>query len=110
MKSGTIAKKAKGKSKIAVIDRVSYERDLKKELKNKKFKEGFEKKKVLLNLAIELSQERKNKHLSQRQLAKLADMKQQEIDRIEKGNQNVTVAPLSKLAHGSKKTLVVKFS
>ena len=100
----------KKKNKYAKIDMHSYEKDFKKDMKNKKFREGFFKEKLLLDIAVELSRQRKNKHLSQRQLAKLANMKQQAIARIEMGNENVTIGTLSKLAAGLNKKLTVKFS
>jgi len=93
----------------ARINTTLYEEDLKRDLKNKKFREGYEREVLLLEIAVDLLKERKNKHLSQRQLAVKAGMKQQEIARLELGGQNATVETLLKVAKGLNKKIKISF-
>ena len=99
-------KKNNGK---ASINRTAYEQDLKKHLKNREFRESFYKEKILLEIAVDMLKERKNRHLSQRQLAVKAGMKQQVIARLENGTQNATVETLLRVAKGLDKELKISF-
>ena len=68
----------------------AYKNELKNKLKNKKFRKRYEMELKLIQLAREIEEARKKKHISQKKLAELAGMKQQEISRFEKGSQNAT--------------------
>lgn len=94
--------KAKADSKV-------YEKLLKKDMVSLKTKEKFERGVSLLKLAVQISSERKNRHMSQKQLADKAMMKQQEIARLEKAKHSPTYDTLLKVAHGLGKELHLEF-
>ena len=85
-----------------------FERDLKRNLKNREFREGYEREYTLVRLAFELSKLRENRHLSQAQLAAKVGMKQQVISRVESGNQNTTLETLIRIANGLGKKVEVR--
>ena len=63
----------------------SFQDDLKKDLKNKKFKEVFYQEKIKLDIANEIIRLRKKKKISQKELAKKIKTTQAVISRIENG-------------------------
>jgi ribosome-binding protein aMBF1 (putative translation factor) len=93
----------------ATTDAKQYEHLLQKDLKNHKKKEKLEREVALMKLAVRISQERNYKHLTQKQLAEKAMMKQQEIARIEKAKHSPTYDTLLKVAHGLGKELHIEF-
>ena len=93
----------------ATAESKQYEHLLKKELSDPNKKEKFEREVALMKLAVQISQERNNKHFTQKQLAEKAMMKQQEIARIEKAKHSPTHDTLLKVAHGLGKKLHIEF-
>jgi len=89
--------------------RQEYDRMFKKDMKDPVFKAEYEREASLLKLAFLISVERKNRHLSQKQLAEKAKMKQQEIARLENAKHSPTFDTLLKVAHGLGKELHVEF-
>ena len=63
----------------------SFKDDLKKDLKDKKFKEVFCQEKIKLDIANEIIKLRKKKKISQKELAKKIKTTQAVISRIENG-------------------------
>lgn len=77
-----------------------YEKYVKKQMKNKEFREAYEAETLRSIFAEELMGARKRRHLTQQKLAKMVNMPQQEISRIEKGEQNITTDMLGRLIAG----------
>ncbi len=84
-----------------------YKGDLKRKLKNKKFKEKYNMELRLIRLAREVEEARKKKHISQKKLADLTGMKQQEISRFEKGEQNATYFTVVKMLNALGKDIKI---
>jgi ribosome-binding protein aMBF1 (putative translation factor) len=93
----------------AKTDNKAYEKMFKKDLAAPKVREKFEHGVALMKLAVQISSERKNRHMSQKQLADKAMMKQQEIARLEKAKHSPTYDTLLKVAHGLGKELHLEF-
>jgi ribosome-binding protein aMBF1 (putative translation factor) len=98
----------KQKKAKAMAVRGLFEKQLKRYMKNPEFKEAYETEWMLHEFAEQLTFERKKKHITQKGLAKKTGMKQQEVSRIERGDQNAKVATLMRLAGGVGKKLIVK--
>ena len=64
----------------------SYQKHLKEQLKDKEFAEFFEEEKTLIKIALRLNGERRKKGLSQAELARKANITQQQLSKIERGN------------------------
>jgi len=92
----------------ATVDFGIHRRMVKEYMKNPEFKEAYETEWMLHEFAEQLAFERKKKHITQKGLAKKTGMKQQEVSRIERGDQNAKVATLMRLAGGVGKKLIVK--
>jgi len=92
----------------ALKDKKAYSNMFAKYMKDPEIRKEYENEWLLNEFAQELQSEREKKHLSQAQLAKKAGMKQQEVSRIEKGDQNAKVETLRKLADGVGRRLIVK--
>lgn len=75
--------------------------------KDKNYLILLQEEKELLALALQVAKERQRKGLTQAQLAKKAKMPQSQLARIESGNNNVTVATLSKIANALGKKLQI---
>lgn len=88
---------------------MNFEDYLNEQLKDPEFKQEFEKETTKLESAIALTKARKDSGLSQRQLAKSADVPQSTIARIERGD-NTSVDTLTKLAHALGKKITINFS
>jgi ribosome-binding protein aMBF1 (putative translation factor) len=98
------------KKKVSAgTDNKVYEKMLKKDLSSPKIREEFEHGVALMKLAVQISSERKNRHMSQKQLADKAMMKQQDIARLEKAKHSPTYDTLLKVAHGLGKELHLEF-
>jgi|GEM_PF-543491 len=91
-------------------DKNMFYKDVAKYMKNPEFKEGVRKETMILRLADELSHQRRNMHLTQKQLADKVGMNQQEISRLESGSQNATLDTLMKVAEGLGKKLTFKLN
>ena len=80
------------------MNKHSFDEYLKKELKNPRFRKGFEEesRKLMLGYQIFLARERAG--MTQAQLAKRIGTRQSNISRLEFGNYNFTVDMLEKIA------------
>ena len=95
------------KANKAVKDRKAYKKMFDAYMKDNEIKD-YENEWLLNEFARELQAEREKKNISQADLAKKTGMKQQEVSRIERGDQNAKVETLRKLADGVGKKLIVK--
>jgi DNA-binding Xre family transcriptional regulator len=82
------------------INTALFERNLKKRLKNKRFKEAFYTARLVREVSGQMEELRLKKHLTQKQLADKSRIPQQEISKIEKGERNITLGTLEKIAVG----------
>ena len=96
------------KKVVATKDRRSYKKMFDTYMKDDEIRKEYENEWLLHEFAEALQNEREKQHMSQTQLAKKTGMKQQEVSRIEKGDQNAKVETLLKLANGVGKHLIVK--
>lgn len=76
----------------------SFEEMLKKQLKIKGFKEGYEKEVARLDMIHQIKQARLKKKMTQEGLAKKAGMPQSVIARLESGRQGLSFATISQIA------------
>ena len=96
------------KTNKAVKDRKAYKKMFDAYMKDDEIRKDYENEWLLNEFARELQAEREKKNISQADLAKKTGMKQQEVSRIERGDQNAKVETLRKLADGVGKRLIVK--
>lgn len=83
---------------------------LKKELKDKEFREAFEKEEIYADLAIQIARLRQSRGYTQKDLARFLGTTQQTISRLEDpGNNGFSVSTLLKLARVFKKNLRIQF-
>ncbi len=83
---------------------------LKKELKDKEFREAFEKEEIYADLAIQIARLRQSRGYTQKDLARFLGTTQQTISRLEDPwNNGLSVSTLLKLAHVFKKNLRIQF-
>ena len=69
----------------------TFNKHLRKELKNKKFKKLYQEENELLKIAIKILEERNKLGLTQKELAKKANITQQQLSKVENGiNFNMT--------------------
>ncbi|MBU3901155.1 helix-turn-helix domain-containing protein [Patescibacteria group bacterium] len=99
-------KKTKQNKKIKIYD---FDEDLKKELKKPEFKKWYNYYGKQLEVAFAVHQLRKEKRLSQAQLAKKIGTTQSNVARMEAGNQNFTTDTLQKIAQALNKELKIEF-
>ncbi len=90
--------------------KTDFEKDLEKELKNPIFKKYYDEHGRQLEISYQMLQLRKQKKISQTQLAKQIGTTQSNIARMEAGNQNFSLSTLNKLAQAFNKKLEVRFS
>ena len=95
--------------KVKQIDKNFFKNDLKKRLKNNKFREAFYMSRLVRKISAQISDLRCKKHLSQKQLADKSHIPQQEISNIENGKRNITLETLEKIAAGFGGTIDVNF-
>jgi len=88
----------------------NYEKHLKSELKDKEFKEMFEKERCKLKISYEMAQLRKKKKMSQEFLAKKLGTSQSVVARMEAGKQNFSLNTLQKIANVFNCGLDVEFT
>src|SRR3989344_3173131 len=84
--------------KINGLKFVDFEDVLKKQMKIKGFKEGYEKEVARLNMIHQIKQARLSKKMTQEKLAKKADMPQSVIARIESGKRGLSFSTISRIA------------
>ncbi|MFH1661695.1 MAG: helix-turn-helix transcriptional regulator [Candidatus Falkowbacteria bacterium] len=96
-------------TKIGKVKLIDFGKIIKEELKDPEFRKGFEIEKKKLELSLDIIKLRKKKKISQGKLAEKIGMKQSAIGRIEKGEQNLTIETLQKIASAFNKELVVSF-
>lgn len=83
---------------------------LKKELKDKEFRETFEKEEAYAELAIQIARLRQSRGYTQKDLARFLGTTQQTISRLENPRNNgLSVSTLLKLARVFKKNLRIHF-
>lgn len=87
----------------------SYELDLKKDLKDPEFKKYFDKYGKQLEAAYRILNLRKQKRISQKDLAKKLGTSQAAVARMEAGNQNFSLKMLGKIADVFGKKLKISF-
>jgi ribosome-binding protein aMBF1 (putative translation factor) len=100
-------KKKKRNKKITYL---SFERYLAKELKNPEFKKHYDEYGKQLEIAYQILQLRKQRKMSQTQLAKKIGTKQSNIARMEAGQQNFTTEMLQKIASALRCNLKIEFT
>jgi DNA-binding XRE family transcriptional regulator len=83
---------------------------LKKELKNKEFREAFEKEGIYADLAIQIARLRQRNGFTQEDLAKMLLTTQQTVSRLEDAkNTSLSIATLIKLAQTFHRNLRIRF-
>lgn len=87
----------------------SFERYLAQKMKNKEFREAYEKESQRLLIAYKIAQLRKRQKLSQKKLAQKLGTSQSVVARIEQGNQNLTLDYLQKIAAVLNRGLKIDF-
>ena len=87
----------------------NYEKHFQKEMKNKRFRDGYEKEDQRLMVAYKITQLRKETKISQAELAKKLGTTQSVVARMEGGNQNFTTDNLQKIATSFNRHLKVEF-
>lgn len=89
---------------------IDFQVYLKKQLKNPEFKKHYDDYGKQLEIAYQILQLRKKKHISQAQLAKKIGTRQSNIARMEAGQQNFSVDILEKIAGALGSDLKIVFS
>ena len=83
---------------------------LKEDLRDPEFRKSFDEEEIYASLAIQIAKLREQRHLTQVQLAKLLDTKQQTVSRFEdQKNRRYSVRTLINIAHALNKRLEIKF-
>ncbi len=78
--------------------------------KDPKWKAAYDKADIEVRIAIQIAKAREKAHLTQVQLAKAIGTTQSVISRIERGEQNLTIETLSKIADALHGALIVQLS
>jgi len=99
----------KNKKKNKKIVYLSFERYLAQQLKNKKFREAYEEEGQRLEIAYRILQLRKQRKLSQKELACKLNTTQSVIARMETGRQNFTTDTLQKISSVFNRKLKIEF-
>ncbi len=81
---------------------------LDEELKDPEFKRHYDESSVKWHVAMQIVEARQKANMTQGELARQIGDRQQNVSRIESGEQNVTVATLNKIAKAVGGQLVVK--
>ena len=89
---------------------IDFDDILKEEMKDPEFKKYYDYYGRQLEIAYQILQLRKKKHISQAQLAKRIGTKQSNIARMEAGQQNFSVDTLEKIAGALGSDLKIVFS
>jgi len=88
---------------------VDFQEYLQKQLKNPKLKKYYDEYGKQLEIAYQILKLRKQKRMSQAELARKIGTKQSNIARMEAGQQNFTTDTLQKIASALKRNLKVEF-
>jgi len=88
---------------------VDFQEYLAEKLKNPKFRKYYDEYGKQLEIAYQILQLRKQKRISQAELAKKIGTKQSNIARMEAGEQNFSIDTLQKIAQVFNKDLKVSF-
>ncbi|PIS39889.1 MAG: transcriptional regulator [Candidatus Nealsonbacteria bacterium CG08_land_8_20_14_0_20_36_22] len=88
---------------------VDFQDYLSEKLKNPEFKKYYNEYGKQLEIAYQILQLRKQKRMSQKELAKKIGTKQSNIARIEAGEQNFTTDTLQKIANAFDRELKIDF-
>ncbi len=94
---------------VKKIDTGFFEKDLKKRMKNKRFQAAYFNAQLVREVSGQVEHIRKAKRLTQKQLADKSHIPQQEISKIEKGERNITLETLEKIALGLGRKVSVSF-
>jgi len=97
------------KKKPKKINYISFERHLAQQLKNRTFRKAYEEESRRLEIAYKILQLRKQKKLSQKELAHKLKTTQSVVARMESGQQNFTTDTLQKVASVFKRDLRIEF-
>jgi DNA-binding XRE family transcriptional regulator len=76
----------------------TFKNHLRETLKDKKFKEAYDEEKELLALSLAMHEARKKAGLSQAEIAEKAHLTQQQVSKIEKG-ENCNIMTCMKVSH-----------
>ena len=87
-----------------------FQKYLAEQLKNPKIKKHYDEYGKQLEIAYQILKLRKQKNISQSQLAKKLKTKQSNIARIEAGKQNLSIQTLNSIARALNSDLTVNFS
>jgi len=87
-----------------------FQKYLAEQLKNAKVKKYYDEYGKQLEVAYQILRLRKQKNISQSQLAKRLKTKQSNIARIEAGKQNLSIQTLNSIARALNSDLTVNFS
>jgi len=87
----------------------NFEKDFENKMRNKSFRNAYEKERQKLIIAYKIVQLRAQHKYTQKQLAKKLNTTQSAIARMENGNQNFTIDILDKIASVFGKELKVRF-
>jgi len=101
--------KNKNIKKNKYIGETDFHEYLKEELKDPEFKKWYTYFGKQLDIALTVNRLRKQKGLSQAQLAKKIGTTQSNVARMEAGNQNFTTDTLQKIAQALNKELKIEF-
>jgi len=82
---------------------------LAEEMRDPEYRRLYEEADIEYKVALEISKARDDAKMSQGDLARTLNTKQQTISRIECGAQNVTIGTLNKIARALKKRLQIRF-
>jgi ribosome-binding protein aMBF1 (putative translation factor) len=88
---------------------VDFQQYLHEQLKNPRFRKHYDECGKQLEIAYQILQLRKQKRISQAQLAEKIGTKQSNIARMETGQQNFTTDTLQKIASVFKRDLKIEF-
>jgi ribosome-binding protein aMBF1 (putative translation factor) len=98
------------KRKINKIERaVDFQEYLAEKLKSPRFKKYYDEYGKQLEIAYQILKLRKQKHMSQVELAEKIGTRQSDVARMETGQQNFTTETLQKIASAFKRDLKVEF-
>jgi len=97
------------KKKPKKINYNSFEHHLAQQLKNRTFRKAYEEESRRLEIAYKILQLRKQKKLSQKELAHKLKTTQSVVARMESGQQNFTTDTLQKVASVFKRDLRIEF-
>ena len=97
------------KRNIKLYKGTDFQEYLAEKLKNPKFRKYYDEYGKQLEIAYQILQLRKQKRISQAELAKKIGTKQSDIARMEAGQQNFSIDTLQKIAQVFNKDLKVSF-